>query len=197
MFRVVVVVGIAMVPVILLAVVVDPIAGAILFGHRDRRRDRLPRSSALRSIEPRAAEVAPVPDDGVHRVLVVANETVGGPRAPRGAPEPPRGRGAAPRSSSSARRLRALRPSTGRRTSTATSRRPGSAWRPRSRRCAHAGLEASRPPRRPPRPQPGDRGRSQGVPGRRGRDLDPPARALALARVRRGRARRAPSCRSP
>jgi len=32
MFRVVVVVGIAMIPVILLAAIVDPIAGAILFG---------------------------------------------------------------------------------------------------------------------------------------------------------------------
>jgi len=77
MFRVVLIVGIAMVPVIVLAVVVDPVAGAILFGievgtgigylyHR------------WRSVEPRHAEVAAVPDDGVHRVLVVANETVGG-----------------------------------------------------------------------------------------------------------------------
>ena len=32
MFRVVVIVGIAMIPVILLAAIVDPIAGAILFG---------------------------------------------------------------------------------------------------------------------------------------------------------------------
>lgn len=32
MFRVVVIVGIAMVPVILLAAIVDPLAGAILFG---------------------------------------------------------------------------------------------------------------------------------------------------------------------
>ncbi|HYH61096.1 MAG TPA: hypothetical protein VD766_04460, partial [Solirubrobacterales bacterium] len=77
MFRVVVLVGIAMIPVVLLAVVVHPIAGAILFG--------LEVGTAIgyliqraRSVEARDAEVAPVPDDGVHRLLVVANETVGG-----------------------------------------------------------------------------------------------------------------------
>ncbi len=77
MFKVVLAVGAAMVPVILLAVVIDPLAGAILFG--------IEIGAAIgylyqrwRAIEPRAAEVAPVPDDGVHRVLVVANETVGG-----------------------------------------------------------------------------------------------------------------------
>lgn len=77
MFRVVVIVGIAMIPVVLLAAVVDPIAGAILFG--------LELGIAIgyliqraRSLEPVPAEVAAVPDDGVHRVLVVANETVGG-----------------------------------------------------------------------------------------------------------------------
>ena len=77
MFRVVVIVGIAMIPVVLLALVIDPLAGAILFGieigvgigYLYQR---------WRAIEPRHAEVAPVPDDGVHRVLVVANETVGG-----------------------------------------------------------------------------------------------------------------------
>jgi hypothetical protein len=77
MFRVVVVVGVAMIPVILLAAIVDPIAGAILFGievgvgigYLVQR---------VRSTPPALAEVAPVPDDGVHRVLVVANETVGG-----------------------------------------------------------------------------------------------------------------------
>src|SRR5687767_1174193 len=72
MFRVVLIVGVAMVPVILLAAIVDPIAGAILFGievgvavgYLVQR---------VRSAEPRAAEVAPLPGDGVHRVLVVAN----------------------------------------------------------------------------------------------------------------------------
>lgn len=76
MFRVVLIVGIAMIPVILLAAIVDPLAGAILFGieigagigYLYRR---------FRSAEPRRAEVAAVPDDGVHRILVVANETVG------------------------------------------------------------------------------------------------------------------------
>jgi len=77
MFRVVVIVGIAMVPVILLAAIVDPIAGAILFGielgagigYLVQR---------VRTAAPGPAEVAPVPDDGTHRLLVVANETVGG-----------------------------------------------------------------------------------------------------------------------
>ena len=77
MFRVVVTVGVAMVPVILLALVVDPLAGAVLFGieagfavaYLVRR---------ARSLPPRRAEVAPAVDDGIHRVLVVANETVGG-----------------------------------------------------------------------------------------------------------------------
>jgi hypothetical protein len=77
MFRVVLIVGVAMVPVIVLAVVIDPLAGAILFG--------IEIGVAIgylyqrwRGVEPRNAEVAAVPDDGVHRVLVVANETVGG-----------------------------------------------------------------------------------------------------------------------
>ena len=77
MFRVVLIVGVAMIPVILLAVVVDPLAGAILFG--------IEIGAAIgylyqrwRAVEPRDAEVASVPDDGTHRVLVVANETVGG-----------------------------------------------------------------------------------------------------------------------
>ena len=77
MFRVVLIVGIAMVPVILLAVAVDPVAGAILFGIEVGAAIGY-LIQRVRSVEPRAAEVAPVPDDGVHRVLVVANETVGG-----------------------------------------------------------------------------------------------------------------------
>lgn len=77
MFKVVVAVGIAMLPVILLALIVDPIAGAILFGIEvGLGIGYLIQRS--RAIPPRPAEVAPVPDDGVHRVLVVANETVGG-----------------------------------------------------------------------------------------------------------------------
>ena len=77
MFRVVLIVGIAMIPVILLAAIVDPIAGAILFGIEVGAGVGY-LWQRVRSVEPRTAEVAPVPDDGVHRVLVVANETVGG-----------------------------------------------------------------------------------------------------------------------
>ena len=77
MFRVVLVVGLAMVPVILLAVVIDPIAGAILFGIEVGAAVGY-LVQRVRSAEPRNAEVAPLPGDGVHRVLVVANETVGG-----------------------------------------------------------------------------------------------------------------------
>jgi hypothetical protein len=77
MFRVVLIVGIAMVPVILLALVIDPLAGAILFGIEIGAGIGY-LYQRWRAIEPRAAEVAAVPDDGVHRVLVVANETVGG-----------------------------------------------------------------------------------------------------------------------
>lgn len=77
MFRVVLIVGIAMVPVILLAAIVDPIAGAILFGIEVGAAIGYLVQRA-RSVEHAPAEVASVPDDGVHRVLVVANETVGG-----------------------------------------------------------------------------------------------------------------------
>ena len=77
MFRVVLIVGIAMVPVIVLAVAVDPVAGAILFGIEVGAGIGY-LIQRVRSAEPRAAEVAPVPDDGVHRILVVANQTVGG-----------------------------------------------------------------------------------------------------------------------
>lgn len=76
MFRVVVIVGIAMGLVIVLALAVDPLAGAILFGVEiGILIGVLVRGS--RGREPRTAEVAHA-DDGVHRVLVVANQTVGG-----------------------------------------------------------------------------------------------------------------------
>jgi hypothetical protein len=58
-------------------VVIDPLAGAILFGIEIGAGIGY-LYQRYRAIEPRAAEVAAVPDDGVHRVLVVANETVGG-----------------------------------------------------------------------------------------------------------------------
>jgi hypothetical protein len=76
MFRVVVVIGLAAVPVIVLGLAVSPLAGAILlavelalglFALWDRSR----------GAEPHRAEVA-ARDDGVYRLLVVANETVGG-----------------------------------------------------------------------------------------------------------------------
>jgi len=76
MFRVVVIVGIAVAPVILLALLVDPLVGAILFGVEiGVAIGVLVRGS--RGAEPRTAEVASA-DDDVHRVLVVANQTVGG-----------------------------------------------------------------------------------------------------------------------
>jgi hypothetical protein len=66
MFRVVLVVGLAMVPVILLAVVVDPLAGAILFG--------IEAGGAigylwqrLRAARTRPAEPTSTPEDGVSR----------------------------------------------------------------------------------------------------------------------------------
>ena len=77
MFRVVMVVGIAVIPVILLAAIVDPIAGAILFGIEVGAAVGY-LVQRVRSAPPKPAEVAAVPDDGVHRVLVVANQTVGG-----------------------------------------------------------------------------------------------------------------------
>ena len=76
MFRVVVIVGIAVAPVILLALLVDPLVGAILFGVEIGVAIGflLQRS---RGTEPRTAEVASR-TMAVHRVLVVANQTVGG-----------------------------------------------------------------------------------------------------------------------
>jgi hypothetical protein len=76
MFRVVLIVGIAMAPVILLALVVDPLAGAILFGVEIGILIGV-LFQRSRGAEPRTAEVASS-DDDVHRVLVVANQTVGG-----------------------------------------------------------------------------------------------------------------------
>ena len=76
MFRVVVIVGVAMALVIALALAVDPLAGAILFGIEiGVALGFLLRGS--RGSMPRTAEVASS-DDDVHRVLVVANQTVGG-----------------------------------------------------------------------------------------------------------------------
>lgn len=76
MFRVVVIVGIAMAPVILLALLVDPLVGAIVFGVEIGVAIGLLLARS-RGTDPRTADVASS-DDNVHRVLVVANETVGG-----------------------------------------------------------------------------------------------------------------------
>jgi hypothetical protein len=76
MFRIVVIVGLAAVPVIVLGLAVSATVGAILLGAElvvaawllwDRSR----------GVEPHQAEVA-AGGDGVYRLLVVANETVGG-----------------------------------------------------------------------------------------------------------------------
>ncbi len=76
-FRVVVIVAAAMGLVILLAAVISPLAGAILLlaetGYAVALFTRRARGS-----EPRTHEVVEPRNDGVHRVLVVANETVGG-----------------------------------------------------------------------------------------------------------------------
>ena len=77
MFRVVLIVGVAMIPVILLAALVDPLAGAILLGFEIGAGIGY-LYQRFRSSDPRSAEVAASPHDGVRRVLVVANETVGG-----------------------------------------------------------------------------------------------------------------------
>ena len=184
MFRVVVIVGVAMAPVILLALMVDPLVGAILFGIEIGVLIGF-LFQRSRGAEPRTAEVASS-DDDVHRVLVVANQTVGGRAlldeikqrvSGEGRSEilvvtPPLAKSAAEHWSSdidegiadAQQRLEA---------SVATMRAG------RAERSGSAG--------RPSRPEPGDRGRAGRVRRRRGDHLDPHAEALAMARVGRGR----------
>lgn len=76
MFRVVLIVGIAAAPVIALALIFGPEWGAILLAIEIGVGAWLGWRS-LRGTEPHTAEVADS-DDTVHRVLVVANETVAG-----------------------------------------------------------------------------------------------------------------------
>lgn len=76
MFRVVVVVGIAMGLVIAVALIIDPLAGAILFGVELGVLIGVLYRGA-RGSEPHTAEVVHS-EDGVYRLLVVANQTVGG-----------------------------------------------------------------------------------------------------------------------
>jgi hypothetical protein len=76
MFRIVVLVGLAALPVIVLGLAVSPGAGAILLGVEVLAAAWFA-WSRTRGVEPHEAEVA-AGDDGVYRLLVVANETVGG-----------------------------------------------------------------------------------------------------------------------
>jgi hypothetical protein len=76
MFRVVVLVGLAAVPVIVLGLAVSPAAGAILLGVEILAAAWFAWSRS-RGTEPHEAEIA-AGDDGVYRLLVAANETVGG-----------------------------------------------------------------------------------------------------------------------
>ena len=76
MFRVVVIVGIAMGLVIAVALIIDPLAGAILFGIELGVLIGVLYQGSRGSL-PRTADVVSA-DDDVHRILVVANQTVGG-----------------------------------------------------------------------------------------------------------------------
>ena len=76
MFRVVVIVGAAAAVVIAVALIVDPLAGAIVLAAEIALGAWLLVRGSRGSL-PKTADVARS-DDGVHRVLVVANETVGG-----------------------------------------------------------------------------------------------------------------------
>ena len=76
MFRLVVIIGLAAVPVIVLGLAISPAAGAVALGVELGIGIGLIWRGA-RGTEPHVAEVAE-DDDDVHRVLVVANETVAG-----------------------------------------------------------------------------------------------------------------------
>lgn len=76
MFRVVMVVGVAAVLVIVVALLTEPVFGAIVLGVELGVGLGLIWQSS-RGAEAREAEIAHA-DDDVHRILVVANETVGG-----------------------------------------------------------------------------------------------------------------------
>ena len=76
MFRVVVIAGVAAALVVVVALLTEPIYGAIVLGVELGVGIGLIWQSS-RGAEARQAEVAHA-DDGVHRILVVANQTVGG-----------------------------------------------------------------------------------------------------------------------
>jgi hypothetical protein len=76
MFRLVVIIGVAALVVIAFALIIDPLAGAIVLGLELGIGIGLIWRGSRGSL-PRRAEVAPA-DDRVHRIVVVANETVAG-----------------------------------------------------------------------------------------------------------------------
>jgi hypothetical protein len=76
MFRLVVIIGAAALVVIAFALIIDPLAGAIVLGLELGIGIGLIWRGSRGSL-PRRAEVAPA-DDRVHRIVVVANETVAG-----------------------------------------------------------------------------------------------------------------------
>jgi hypothetical protein len=76
MFRLVVIIGACAAVVIAAALIVDPLAGAIVLAAELAAGAWLVLRGSRGSL-PRTAEVAH-DSDGVHRILVVANETVGG-----------------------------------------------------------------------------------------------------------------------
>ena len=77
MFRLVVIIGIAAVPVIVVGLAAGPGWGAAVLGLELGIGIGLIWRGSRGSL-PREAEIAPHAEDGVHRLLVVANETVGG-----------------------------------------------------------------------------------------------------------------------
>src|SRR5687768_7530687 len=77
MFRLVLIIGVACAVVIAVALLIDPLAGAIVLAAEIVLGAFLIWRGA-RGSERDEAVVAEAGDDGVHRVLVVANETVGG-----------------------------------------------------------------------------------------------------------------------
>ena len=184
MFRVVVVVGVALLPVIVLGLMPGRQWGAILLGVEiGVAIGALWRTT--RGSEPHTAAVA-TDDDAVYRLLVVANQTVAG----QALLSEVQGRCRAHDGCEILVVVPACRPrgsSTSPTTSTARSPRPArGSTGPRGD--ARGGAPRPRRGRRPPRPQRRDRGRLARLRRRRGDRLDPSARALEVARARGGRA---------
>src|SRR5687768_9930680 len=77
MFRLVLIIGVACAVVIAFALIIDPLAGAIVLAAEVVLGVVLVWRGA-RGSEAHEAVVAEAGDDGIHRILVIANETVGG-----------------------------------------------------------------------------------------------------------------------